>query len=285
MALNKAVVGKEYPPQSYEVPAEAPRKYAESYNEDNPAFFGDDAIAPPQFGVVYSWTSLGAPMFDLELHGSEEQQGKNLMRLLHGEQDMRFGKPVKAGDTISTTASVQGIEEKESGDVLRIALHSVNQNHETVLDAVGTMFIRGKSKGASGGAPAEVPDRGAPDFTYAQKIDPDQTHRYAEASGDFNPIHTDPNMAQMAGLPGIIVHGLCTMAIAGKGVTDQVAGGDPTRLKRLKVRFSKPVFPEQTITTEGWKKGSADGITTYEFVVKNDQGEEVVKDGVAEIAD
>ncbi len=285
MPLNKALVGKKYPPQEYAVTLEATEKYARAYNENNPAFYGGAAIAPPQFGVVYIWMAMGQPMFDVELHGSEEQQGKNLMRLLHGEQDMRFGVPVRPGDKITTTSFVEGIEEKESGDILRVGLSSVNQNGEKVLDAIGTMFIRGKSKGAGGGAPAPEAERGAPDFTYSQKIDPDQTHRYAEASGDHNPIHTDPMMAQMAGLPGIIVHGLCTMAIASKGVIDKAAGGNPEKLKRFKVRFSKPVLPEETITVEAWKKGTQGGITTYDFVVKNNAGEEVVKDGVAEIAD
>jgi acyl dehydratase len=283
MPLNKALVGKKYPSQELQVSAEALQAYAKSYNENNPAFFSDKPVAPPQFGVVYTWTAMGTPLFDVELHGSEEQQGRNIMRLLHGEQDMRFGVPVRPGDTITTTSFVEGIEEKESGDVLRVGLHSANQNGETVLDAIATMFIRGKSKGA-GGAPAEAPERGEPDFTYAQKIDPDQTVRYAEASGDHNPIHVDPQMAQMAGLPGIIVHGLCTMAIASKGFIDKAAGGDPTRLKRFKVRFSKPVLPEETITVAAWKRGTAGNITTYDFVVRNAQGEEVVKDGVAEVA-
>ncbi len=286
MALNTAVVGKSYPSQEYNVTAEATEKYARSYNEDNPAFFGENAIAPPQFGVVYAWMALGQPMFDVDVHGSEEAQGRNLMRLLHGEQDMRYGVPVRPGDTISTTASVATIEEKESGDILKIGLKSVNQNGETVLDGSGTMFIRGKSKGPGGEKKpeAEAPQRGEPDLVYSQKIDPDQTHRYAEASGDHNPIHTDPNMAQMAGLPGIIVHGLCTMAIASKGFIDKAAGGDPTKLKRFKVRFSKPVLPEQTVTVKGWKTGTENGNTVYDFVVLNDQGEEVVKDGVAEVS-
>jgi acyl dehydratase len=284
MPLNKALVGKEYPKQEYKVAKAAFQAYAKAYNEPNAAFFSADPVAPPQFAVVYQWMAMGQPMFDVSLHGSEEQQGKNLMRLLHGEQDLTYLKPVKDGDTITSTPYVHSIEEKESGDILRVGIKSVNQKGETVTDAIATMFIRGKSKGAGAGAPAPEAPRGAPDFTYSQKIDPDQTVRYAEASGDHNPIHVDPNMAMMAGLPGIIVHGLCTMAIASKGVIDKAAGGDPTKLKRFKVRFSKPVLPEQTITVEAWKKGQSGGVTTYDFVVKNDAGEEVVKDGVAEIA-
>ncbi len=284
MPLNKDLVGKKFPPQDFDVTQAGTEAYAKAYNDDNPAFYGDTAVAPPQFGVVYAWLAMGQPMFDVELHGSEENQGRNLMRLLHGEQDMRFGVPVKPGDKISTTSYIHSIEEKESGDILRIGLKSTNQNGEEVLDGIGTMFIRGKSKGAGGGQAADAPERGEPTFTYSQKIDPDQTYRYAEASGDHNPIHTDENMAKMAGLPGIIVHGLCTMAVASKGFIDKAAGGDPTRLKRFKVRFSKPVLPEQTITVKAWKNGEENGNAVYDFVVINNDGEEVVKDGVAEVA-
>ena len=56
----------------------------------------------------------------------------------------------------------------------------------------------------------------------------------------------------MAGLPGIIVHGLCTMAFTSKVAIDKLCSGDPTRLKRLRVRFSRPVLPGQTITTKFW---------------------------------
>ena len=89
------------------------------------------------------------------------------------------------------------------------------------------------------------PERGEPIATVAQQIDKDQTYRYKEASGDFNPIHVDENFAKMAGLPGIIVHGLCTMAFTSKVMIDKLCGGDPVKLKRLRVRFTRPVFPDK----------------------------------------
>ena len=78
-----------------------------------------------------------------------------------------------------------------------------------------------------------------------QQIDTDQTYRYAEASGDNMPIHLDEEIAKSVGLPGIIIHGLCTMAFTSWAAIQAVAGGDPTRLKRLAVRFSRPVLPGQ----------------------------------------
>ena len=84
----------------------------------------------------------------------------------------------------------------------------------------------------------------------------------------------------MAGLPGIINHGMCTMAIAVKGAVDGLAGGDPTRVKRVAVRFSKPVFPGEEITTRFWEEGSAGDSKTYGFETYNPDGAAVIKNGI-----
>ncbi|MFZ4516370.1 MAG: MaoC/PaaZ C-terminal domain-containing protein [Acidimicrobiia bacterium] len=117
-----------------------------------------------------------------------------------------------------------------------------------------------------------------------QRIDDDQTFRYADASGDRMPIHLDEEFARAVGLPGIIVHGLCTMAFVSWAVTTTVGGGDPTRLRRLAVRFSRPVLPGQDITTQFWELRSEGGVTTYGFETTNPQGDVVIKDGLAEVA-
>ena len=101
------------------------------------------------------------------------------------------------------------------------------------------------------------------------KVTPDAglTKRYAEASGDPNPIHTDENFAKQVGLPGCILHGLYSMAQVARANT-AAAGGDPRNLKRLAVQFRGMGFPEQEITVTG--------------TVKEDRGETVVIDTVAE---
>jgi acyl dehydratase len=84
------------------------------------------------------------------------------------------------------------------------------------------------------------------------KITPDKylPHRYAGASGDFNPIHIDVDFAKQVGLPSNILHGLYTMAQVARANVN-AAGGDPRRLKRLSVQFRGMGFPEQEITVTG----------------------------------
>ena len=117
-----------------------------------------------------------------------------------------------------------------------------------------------------------------------QHVDKDQTFRYAPASGDPMPIHLDEEVAKAAGLPGIIAHGMCTMAFASWAVLTEVAGSEVDRLKRFAVRFSKMVIPGDDLETRIWRAGSADGTTSYAFETARG-ADLVLTDGLAVIAD
>jgi acyl dehydratase len=283
MPLNKALVGREFPAVTTDVTVDALQRYARAYNDDNPAFFDPSSaggiIAPPMFGVTVTWNALMKAMMDPELN-------VDLLRLVHGEQDMEFPTPIRPGDVITATAKIVSIEAKTTGETMAVELNATNQHGQPVQKTLFIIFIRGARNRDAAAAelrPFE-PDRGKPLFSVAQTIDKDQTFRYAEASGDPNPIHVDENIAKMAGLPGIIVHGLCTMAFTSKVAIDNLCGGDPTRLKRLRVRFSRPVLPGQTITTKVWTDGEHDGRKVFAYETFNPDGQAVVKGGIAEVA-
>jgi acyl dehydratase len=92
------------------------------------------------------------------------------------------------------------------------------------------------------------------------RVTPDKylPHRYAGASGDFNPIHIDPEFAKAVGLPGNILHGLYSMAQVARAHTD-AAGGDPRALKRLSVQFRGMGMPEQEIVVTATVREAGDG--------------------------
>jgi len=120
-----------------------------------------------------------------------------------------------------------------------------------------------------------------------QSYDTDQTFRYSEASGDMMPVHLDEEVAKAVGLPGIIIHGLCTMAMCSQSVLTTVAGGDPTRLRRLAVRFAANVFPGNDVVTEIYEAGASatptvEGGSVYVFEATS-QGAVVVRNGLAEV--
>ncbi|MBW6486229.1 MAG: MaoC family dehydratase [Syntrophobacterales bacterium] len=118
-------------------------------------------------------------------------------------------------------------------------------------------------------------------FTGSEQVDRYRSLYYAGASGDFNPIHIDPEFGKMVGLGGSILQGLCTLAFAAKVVTDWT--GDPGRLKKIKCRFSAPVMMEDTISVEGAVTDVQAGRAKLAIRVVNQNGSEVLQKVEAEI--
>ena len=278
MPLNADLVGKEYPGATYEVTADAIEKFARATNDENERYLsGDDVVAPPVFPVVPAFNTFMEAGMDPALEA-------DLLRLVHGAEEHVIHQPIKAGDKLTISTVLESVDKKETGETFTVKATETNQDGDVVAEVRGTMFIRGSgSKSKAPSAQTDEPERKVV-YEETTKVDDDQTHRYAEASGDHNPIHLDQNTAQMAGLPGIILHGMCTMAIATKAAVNGLAGGDPTKIKRVAVRLSKPVLPGQELTTRLWEEESGTDAKTYGFETYNPDGVAVIKAGVVEIA-
>jgi acyl dehydratase len=213
-----------------------------------------------------------------------------LMMIVHGEQDMHFHQPLVPGRTLVTTAEPYSYRVGGSGTRLTVRVTSRDsETGEVVLEQFVTTFIRGMADGESAGP--DKPDHTFPDGARSSEVarftvhvDDDQTYRYHEASGDPMPIHLDDEFAKSVGLPGIIAHGLCTMAMCSQAVVKTLADGDPSRLKRLAVRFSKNVFPGDDVTTVLYDAGTTgDGRTRYAFEAVSSRGDTVITHGLAEV--
>jgi acyl dehydratase len=115
------------------------------------------------------------------------------------------------------------------------------------------------------------------------RVTPDRflPHRYAGASGDFNPIHIDREFATQVGLPGNILHGLYGMALVARANT-AAAGGDPRSLRRLTVQFRGMGMPEQEIVVTGTVAAAADGQATVDTVAEQ-SGKQIIKNAQAEL--
>lgn len=118
-------------------------------------------------------------------------------------------------------------------------------------------------------------------FTHERECDRYRPIYYAAASGDFNPIHIDPEVGEMAGLGGVILQGLCTMAWAAEAAVNYA--GDPGRVKRVRVRFSRPVAPGDTVTFQGTTRKVENGRAVAELTAKNQRGEDVLRGAVVEL--
>ena len=118
-------------------------------------------------------------------------------------------------------------------------------------------------------------------FTESEKVDKYRAIYYAGASGDYNPIHIDPEFGKMVGLGGAILQGLCTLAFTAKAVTDWT--GDPGKLKKIKCRFSAPVMMEDTISVQGTVAEVQTGRAKVDLQVVNQTGAEVLQKVEAEV--
>ena len=280
MALPLDKLGTTYGPATTVIEPDRVRAYAAATNDPNPAYEASK-VAPPVFGVVPVWPTM------FEAVGAVVPP-EAAMFIVHGEQDMHFHQPLVPGRSLSTTAEAFSARVGGSGTRFTVKVTSDDTDSgEPVLTQYVTLFIRGMSDGESGG-----PDKPGHDFpddarehlvgTHSVHVDDDQTFRYRDASGDTMPIHVDDEFAKSVGLPGIIAHGLCTMAMCSQSVITTVAAGDPTRLRRLAVRFAANVFPGHDVETSIYEAGERDGAKVYAFEAAS-QGAIVVKHGLAEV--
>jgi acyl dehydratase len=263
------------PPRTVTVDPDRVLAYAAATNDANPAYLSG-RCAPPVFGVVPAWDPLIEAVFDVV-----PPDKKPVM--LHAGHDMRFAAPLEPGTTLSTVADRFSVRPSRAGTWVTVRAVSVDLGTgREVIEQFGTMFVRGWNDVEAFGP--DRPDhsfrsagRSEPVAVFADTVDADQTWRYAAASGDDNRIHVDDEFARGVGLPGIILHGLCTMAMCSRAVIEVVAGGDPTRLARLAVRFSKPVLPGSDLVTTVYRDGSS-----YAFEAASG-GDRVIRDGRAEL--
>lgn len=280
MALPTDKLGTTHGPETAVVDPERAKAYAAATNDDNPAY-QSGKYAPPVFGVVPAWPVLAAVTGELI-------PPEALMFIVHGEQDMHFHQPLVPGTTLSTTAEAYAIRVGSTGTGLVVRLDSADEPGQPVLTQFVTTFIRGMVDGESAGPdkpahdfPAEARDKKIDEVTV--HVDDDQTFRYADASGDRMPIHLDEQFATAVGLPGIILHGLCTLAMCSQAVITIAGDGDPSRLRRLAVRFAANVLPGNDLTVEIYDAGiTADGRHAVAFEASSG-GQTVIKNGRAEV--
>lgn len=283
LTFNAAGLGVWTEPVRFEVTRERLREYAAATNDPTPAAVAGD-LANPVFAIVPVFESLMEPALDvvpLTLIG----------KILHGEQDFRFHRAIRPGDTLVSRSRMTGWQSLPNGTAACVHLESRDEaTGELVNEQFVTFFVRGFDNGDTVGelAPGHKLDpallEGEVAAEVKQHVDDDQTYRYGPAAGDPMPIHLDEQFAKEMGLPGIIAHGLCTQAFTAWAAVQELAGGDITRLRRHAVRFAKPVLPGQDIITTFYATGSVDGISSYAFRTTAD-GEVVVTDGLVEIAE
>src|SRR3954469_3311046 len=227
--------------------------------------YGSETIDPAQLAFVYEDNLRTVPSICCVLaHPGmwvrNPALGIDWLKMLHGEQSFEIHNPIPPEGTVVGTYAIVAVEDKGAGK--GAILHQIKQLHDKASGQLlatvrSVLFMRGD--GGCGGfgevpeAPQPLPEQAPSSACEIATLA--QSALIYRLSGDHNPIHVDPSAATKAGFEAPILHGLCTLGVATRALLTTFANGAPERLKSLSVRFSRPVFPGETIRTEFFGAG------------------------------
>lgn len=228
--------------------------------------YGANPLDPAQLAFVYESDLKAVPSICCVLAhpgfwAKDPSLGLDWLKMLHGEQSFEIHRQIPPEGTVVGSYEITAVEDKGAGK--GAILHQSKKLHdkrsgELLATVKSVLFLRGD--GGCGGF-GEVPPQPSalPDGTPSQQHDiptlPQSALIY-RLSGDYNPIHADPGAAAKAGFERPILHGLCTFGVATRAILSAFAAGAPERLTAMSVRFSRPVFPGETIRTEFFRAGA-----------------------------
>jgi acyl dehydratase len=198
--------------------------------------------------------------------------------LVHAEQAIELHRPLPVAGTVRTTSTVTGIYDKGSGALVVTENVAVDAaTGEPLATTRSSAFIRGEGGfGGERGSDAawERPDR-EPDHQVTYQTRPEQALVY-RLSGDRNPLHVDPKFAARGGFDRPILHGLCTYGVTGRALLHVLCDSEPARFRSMSGRFSRPVWPGESLTISVWRE---DGSDTALFQTTKDDGTVVIDRG------
>lgn len=271
-------IGQRVESDELEITAEATIRFAAATNDENPDLVAG-RLAPPVYAVVPVLPTMVA--------------AKNAVSnafAFHGEHDLVIHEPLRPGMVVRVAATVVGVQQRSAGVATVVYVETTRADGALLNEQWFTSFVAGatvdRSRGEDAPGTSAPPPAGEPAEEIVLPFDADQTRRFAEASNDWDAYTLDEEAARALGFPTVIVHGTCTMAFAGRAVVQVACAGDVRRLRRLALRFSRPLtlVAGQTLTTRIRDVGERDGREGFTFEATDLKGDLVIKNGWAEVA-
>lgn len=283
MALRVDRVGQWTAPREETVDFRRCTAYAAGIGETDPRYLGeagDGGLAVvPALCTALEWPVINSAAMR-ELHGATREEAWGG---IHVQQDSRFHALPVPGQAVRTRGRLVRMRPTRRGTlaIMRLETHD-SASGLLLVESWFSMLLLGLPVALEAGvenAPElpELPDNWVPAHAETLPVGRDRAHLYTECADIWNPIHTEPAVARARGLPGIILHGTCTWAMAGQCLVRRWAGGEPARLQRLAGRFTAMVRPGEPVRVES----APDGAGTIRYRVRNADGADAVAGGIA----
>lgn len=230
----------------------------------------------PSFAVVPKLAPMMAML---------EAAGGNLDRVVHGSERIESLSPFAPSGELTTTASLGAIYDMKRFASAVLVSESRDESGTLVARSASTIYLLGEGDFGGPSPPprddaARVPRGREPDFRVEQTTSPEQALLY-RLSGDRNPLHASPEFAQRVGFDKPILHGLATFGFLVRHLARGLCDGDAGRVRVVEGQFRKPVFPGETLVTQGWF--TAPGKVALQVSVK-ERGEVVLGNAWAGIS-
>lgn len=269
MALTLDALAAPFPVRRFRWDAEDTRRYAlgiglgaQGSDADLPYLLGDAPRVVPTQSTIIAWDDSWI-----------DHLGLDVTRIVHGEQRITLHQPLPAaGEVTSRMRIVEAVDKGPAKGALLYVETSLEDcaSAAPLATLLSTVFARGDGgfggPAQGGPVPHRLPDRAA-DMAMRQPVALNQAHIYRQ-SGDYNPLHVDPEFARAAGFPRPILHGLASYGMAMRHVLALGCEDDPTRVAGFSARFTAPVYPGETIETQAWVEDG--GIGFRSRVVERD---------------
>lgn len=287
MPIRAAAVGLEIGPYESELTTRRMLAYAAALGETADVYF-DDAraggiVAPPMMVIPLEWPASRDLRETPEFGASDEER----RRVVHAGQDTQIFRPLTPGLNLRLRGRLVAARRVQPGTLTISRLTLEDDAGNRLATSYATAIYRGVELDGDDTVedqPPPWPDL-APAGGWAETSVPiarELPHVYTECADIWNPIHTERAFALASGLPDIILHGTCTLALAIKQVVAGPLAGDPLRLKRFGCRFSGMVVPGGGIVVRHAASGGGDSAL---FEVRDDTANTVISDGRALFGD
>jgi acyl dehydratase len=292
MRINSQFVGTPLKTYQSRITWRDTMNYAAAIGDDNPLYFDDECsrgiVAPPMFAVAATWPIIENITDFLD---ADDFPREILLTQMHYTEHIRFHNSLSPGQALSVKGRIAAILPHRAGTQIVTCFEARDQNDQPVFTEYNGGMMRGvkcMDGGRGGEVLPSVPDRDSKNrLQWEQRIRVDSLlpFVYDGCANIVFPIHTSKKFAHEVGLPGIILQGTATLALAVTELINREADGIPFKLKEISCRFTGMVLPGSEIRLQVFYSKTDNHSGSIFFDVINQEGDKAISHGYALLAD